>query len=93
MPRLGWGEIDRCLTNKLGCELVQGARHRKYKLVEGGKVISWTLMSRSRREVGANLVSRMAGQLKVSTLTFVNAVNCTASRDEVVEEAARATVL
>lgn len=89
MPVLSARAVKKCLTSKLKCETEEG-HHTQYILVEDGQEISSTYMSHgSDKDLDTFIVKMMAKQLNISRHTFVEAVKCTASRDDVLAEIAR----
>lgn len=80
-------DVERCLTRTLACER-RDSHHTQYLLVDDGRLIAYTYMSHdSQKVIDAYLIRKMAEQLRVSRRTFVRAVECTASREDVLAEA------
>lgn len=76
-------EIERLLQNKFGFERVSEKQdHRWYSLRLEGMPTITTKVSHSRGDVGSQLESRIAKQLRVRNPFFKEMMSCTKSRDD-----------
>lgn len=85
MATLDSEKTIRVLVGKLGCESNRAKDHLWFTLKDtDGRVLSRTCISHGpRHNIGPNIVSKMAKQLKLEqSSNLVALVGCTKSRDE-----------
>jgi hypothetical protein len=74
--------VRQRLTGKLSAYEDEGGRHRRYTFRDAdGTVLGQTVMSRSHRTIGDNLIGIMARELGVRATDFRGALNCPVSRE------------
>ncbi|MDO8692347.1 MAG: hypothetical protein Q7R39_20435 [Dehalococcoidia bacterium] len=74
-------DIEGALENKLGFHGTEGD-HRRFSLYVGGRLVAETMTSHGtgHKTIGDNLVAKMARQLLVPRMLFVELVRCTKTR-------------
>ena len=76
-------DLHKMLTGKLKAEVTEGGSHTKYKIVEDGRVVASTILSRNHQEISDNLLSRIAGkQLFVSNKQMRLLLDCPWKRED-----------
>ncbi len=77
-------DVERALTQKLGCEVDERGRKHKFFLFSlDGQIVARTHTSHGGDEdLGENLLKAMGEQLRVTKRFFIEMVNCTKSRAE-----------
>ncbi len=80
-PRL----VRNALTSK-GFRLSEGDHARYVFYFEGRKTDIRTMLSNNSRDIGDELIHRMAVQTRLSKSDFVNLVSCTLSENEYVQK-------
>lgn len=83
-------DLHKMLTGKLKAEVTEGSSHTKYKIVEDGRVVASTILSRNHQEVSDNLLSQIAGrQLFVSNKQMRLLLDCPMTREEYIAHQSR----
>jgi len=77
-------DLERLLVNKFRFSPTEQHRvdHHWYELQLPGLPVILTKVSHSRKEIGKNLESMIARQLRVRKAYFQGMVNCTNSRED-----------
>jgi len=79
-------KVENCLSGKLEC-VRRESDHTYYDLIVDGRVVVWTKVSHGAdKDLDGYLLGRMAKQLNISTATFVGAIDCIVSRNDVLDE-------
>lgn len=87
MAVLSKRKVVRCLRGKLKGVRREGKHHTYFDVEHDGMIIADTYVSRGADgDIDDYLIVQMSRQLGVDKQTFIDAVSCTKSRDQVVQE-------
>lgn len=91
MATLRTRTVERALVGKLGFEKTE-TYHHVYRLWLDGVLVARTYISHGGQELGQYHVNQMAKQMHLRASEFVDAVNCSLSREDY-DQILRARVL
>ncbi len=82
-------DLHKMLTGKLKAEIVDGGKHRRYRIYEDGRFVASTMLSRNQQEVSDTLLGQMARQLFVNNKQMRLLLDCPMTREEYITHQSR----
>lgn len=85
MASLKQADVTNRLVHKFHFQEVAGGRHRRFHLLQDGRLIRSIEVPHSKRDIGNGLISFMAKQARVNQSEYRNMISCTMSEADYIE--------
>lgn len=82
MASLKQADVTSRLVHKFHFQEVAGSRHRRFHLIQDGRLIRSIEVPHSKNDIGNGLIALMAKQARVNQAEYRNMISCTMSEDD-----------